>query len=286
MDSLIEYNLRGNHSVWQHLINDHLNNHIAHAYLFSGPVGIGKALTAKAYIKYLVQADKFLAKRIDENNFIDLLYISKQDQGEITIDNIRKAHDFFNQTPAEGKYKFVIIDGAEELNLNAANALLKILEEPKPNTHLFLISHAAYKLLPTIRSRCQNIKFKPLEIQGSEMEDFIAGSAGRVALCEEMEAPTIYYNMLKLLENNDIVAFNKFADPLAKNHQQWDLVKNLLLFIVSQCIKGKVTITKEKSIDSWFKVYDDLQQIFKKTDTYNLDRKQILLTTMDSIRNG
>lgn len=283
MDSLIEYDLRGNHSVWQSLINDYLNNRISHSYFFTGPKGLGKSLTAKLYIKHLLKADDILSKRIDNNNFTDLLYISKQDKNEITIDEIRKTYNFFNQTPAECKYKFVIIDGAEDLNLNAANALLKVLEEPKSNTHLFLISHAPYKLIATIKSRCREIKFKPLTdiATGTELEDFIAGSIGREKLCEELDAVKIYNQLLELIKNDDIIAFNKFVDPLSKNHQKWNLVKDLLTFIVSRNIKN----TDNNNSQAWFKVYDELQKRLNETEIYNLDRKQILLISLDSIRH-
>ncbi len=278
MNSLVEYNLRGNHSVWQNLINDHLNNRIAHAYLFCGPYGIGKHLTAKLYIKYILNADEVLSKRIDNNDFIDLLYISKQDKNEISIDLIRKTHSFFNQTPAEGKHKFVIIDVAEDLNLNSSNALLKILEEPKENTHLFLISHAPYKLLATIRSRCRIIKFKPLSDTSlrSDLEDFIAGSPGRAKICEELDALKLYNQLSELIKNNDILVFNKLADTLNKNNQQWELTKDLLVFIVRTLIKSNPKL---------FNTYDYLNTAFKDTDIYSLDRKQILLSALDSIRH-
>lgn len=284
MNSLIEYSLRGNHSVWQNLINDHLNNRISHAYFFTGPKGIGKCLTAKLYIKHLLAADEVLSKRIDDNDFTDLLYISKQDKNEITIDDIRKTYNFFNQTPAECKYKFVIIDGAEDLNLNAANALLKVLEEPKNNTHLFLISHAPYKLIATIRSRCREMKFKAISdiALGSELEDFIAGSPGLEKLCEELDALKIYNQLLDLIKDDAIIAFNKFSDPLVKNHQKWSLVKNLLIFIVTRNIKN---VDSKIDSEAWFKVYDKMQERFNEEEIYNLDRKQILLLSLDSVRH-
>ncbi|MCT4634929.1 MAG: AAA family ATPase [Rickettsiales bacterium] len=284
MGSLIEYNLRGNHSVWRNLINDHLNNRMSHAYFLTGPKGLGKSLTAKLYIKHILNADDVLSKRIDNNDFTDLLYISKQDKNEITIDEIRKAYNFFNQTPAESNYKFVIIDGAEDLNLNAANALLKVLEEPKNNTHLFLISHAPYKLIATIKSRCREIKFKPLAdiALGTELEDFIAGSIGREKLCEELDAFKIYNQLLDLIKNDDILAFNKFADPIAKTPQKWNLVKDLLIFIINRNIK---TIDNKEDSEKWFQVYDKLQKRISESEIYNLDKKQVLLLALDSIRH-
>lgn len=304
-------NLYGNDAVWHNLVNDCLINKIAHAYIFSGPKGIGKASTAKEYIKYILKANDILAERIDELSFLDLLYITKQDKTEIGIESIRSAGEFFKHTPAEGKYKFVIIDSADDLNRNAANALLKILEEPTKNTYLFLISHSPYSLLSTIRSRARIIKFKPLDSKSLKLispannfsifEDFIAGSAGRAIEYQLLEVDILYEKILILLHNNDIIAFNKFTDSLAKKDNQWKLITELLLFLLNRCLKiasntlteAQITeaedeilvkIANKKSIDKWFEIYDKFCLSLKQTDIYNLDKKQLLLLTMNSIR--
>lgn len=72
----------------------------------------------------------------------------------------------FGMTAAEGGYRVCIVDAADDMNVNAANALLKILEEPPPNAILLLISHAPGSLLPTIRSRCRRLALKPLDDEG------------------------------------------------------------------------------------------------------------------------
>ena len=306
MNNLIKSDLYGNTKVWHNLVNNSLTNQVAHAYIFAGPSGIGKLTTAKEYIKYLLQANDVLKKRIDEDSFLDLLYISKQDKNEITIDAIRKAHDFFNQTAAEGKVKFVIIDSADDLNRNAANALLKILEEPTPNTHLFLISHIPSKLLATIRSRCRIIKFQPLTEQElksvvnmnkfSGMEDFIAGSPARALSCSE--TIKTYKQLLELIKNSDIIAFNKFTDHLSKQPQQWQLITELLTYLFCRCMKVAANclsinnmleiereilpyVAKNKSIEKWSDLYYQFSQRLRETDIYNLDRKQILLFTIN-----
>jgi len=76
-------------------------------------------------------------------------------QSEIVIATIQAASAFMRLTPAEGGWRVVIVDGAEDLNTNAANALLKLLEEPPPRAILLLTSAAPGRLLPTIRSRCR-----------------------------------------------------------------------------------------------------------------------------------
>ncbi len=300
-------NLYGNTAAWQLLINDFSSNKLAHAYLLTGPSGIGKFSMVKEYIKYLLQANEVLIKRIDEGNFPDLLHISKQEKNDITIDMIRKANEFFSQTALEGKYKFVIIDNADDLNRNAANALLKILEEPTKNTHIFLISHAPSKLLPTIRSRCRTIKFQPLNKQDleqvvgrnkfPELEDFIAGSPGKAIICSELGIDKLYKQLLELIQSDDLIAFNKFADSIIKQPQQWQLLTELLIYLLGNCIKLSTNssdqeqqniltkIAETKSTEEWFKLYDQFLLSLGQTEIYNLDKKQLLLLTLYNIRN-
>ena len=303
-----KYNLYGNSSVWHNLVNESLINQVAHAYLFVGPPGVGKFTTAIEYIKYLLEANEVLSKRIDEGNFLDLLYITPESKNEIGIDMIRKASAFFEQTPAEGEAKFVIIDSADDLNLNAANALLKILEEPTEKTYLFLISHASNNLLPTIRSRCRIVKFKPIETKEMNLlsninkfrdfEDFIAGSVGRAITCEELDVIKFYTELLELLHSGDILSFNKFFDKIAKQPTQWQLVTQLIEYIVNRCIKivvGEaetlsnieqdclIVIAKQKSIEDWFLVRDELLNSIMQLKIYNLDKKQMLLFSLRKI---
>jgi len=298
--------LYGNPTVWHNLVNDSLINQVAHAYIFAGPKGTGKASLAKEYIKYLLKANDILKKRIDEDNFLDLLYISKQESNEITIDKIRKIQEFINQTAAESSKKFVIIDSADDLNLNAANALLKILEEPTKYTHLFLISHIPYKLLATIRSRSRIIKFHPLNrkelklvTEISFMEDFIAGSPGRAINWKDINILEFYHSLLEVIADEDIAAYNKFADLSIKTSIKWQLTIELLLYIINRCMKIIVNaahlvtdveqelltnIAKQKSIEYWGQTSDMLLDLFKEANIYNLDKKQILAIAINKIR--
>src|SRR5262249_41494012 len=83
-------------------------------------------------------------------------------KNEISVDQAREIAQFLSLTPGESKWRVVIIDAVDALNVNAANAILKILEEPPPQAILLLISHNPGRLLPTIRSRCQMLKLAPL----------------------------------------------------------------------------------------------------------------------------
>jgi len=83
-------------------------------------------------------------------------------RGEIVVEDVRRLSRFFGLSAADGGRRVVIVDTADEMNVSAANALLKMLEEPPARTTLLLISHQPSRLLPTIRSRCRTLRLSPL----------------------------------------------------------------------------------------------------------------------------
>lgn len=143
-----------------------------HAWLLHGPAGIGKATFAFHLARMLLKGqdlDSPAGRRITAGTHGDLLVIARAKdekrgrlRAEITAADVRPVQDFLHHTAAEGGWRVVIVDGAEFLNRFAANALLKILEEPPKNTVLFLTSAAPGALLPTIRSRCRLLALSPL----------------------------------------------------------------------------------------------------------------------------
>ncbi len=142
---------------------------LAHAYLFTGIEGIGKFTAAVALAKALncrERADDFCAnctacRKIEKRLHPDCFFI-EPDKNVIKIEQVREMQKKIIFKPLEGNKKVVIIDQAEKLNLHAANCLLKTLEEPPDDTVLILIAQSGAPLLPTIRSRCQIIRFAPL----------------------------------------------------------------------------------------------------------------------------
>ena len=96
----------------------------------------------------------------------------------ISVDEVRKMKAFFALTAADGGHRTAIIDSVDEMNPAAANALLKLLEEPPPKVTLFLISHQPARLLPTIRSRCRVLRLSPLGPQ--DLSDALTLAGGTV----------------------------------------------------------------------------------------------------------
>lgn len=137
---------------------------LAHAYLFSGPEGTGKRVLADSFVARLLCSDPQPEGACGRCKACHLLKVGthpdyflltpEEPEKPIRIDQVRALVDFVSQTAQLGGRKVVLIEPAEAMNINAANALLKSLEEPSGQTILLLISHQASRLLPTIRSRC------------------------------------------------------------------------------------------------------------------------------------
>lgn len=156
-----------------------------HAWLLAGPRGVGKAHFARQAVRRLLSeaagapvdlegletpAEHPMAKLIGAGSHPDLRWIERIENPkkpgtlyrDIIIDQIREAGSFLSLAPALSSWRAVVIDSMDELASAGANALLKMLEEPPPNTIFFLVSHAPGRLLPTIRSRCRRLQFEAL----------------------------------------------------------------------------------------------------------------------------
>ena len=161
-----------------------------HAWLLRGPQGVGKATLAYRIARALIaeapgdSRDALFATavpqtleapegclvlgriRAQSEPRLAVLRRGVNDRGrlrtQIAVDDVRAVRRFLSLSAADGGWRVVIVDAADEMNRSAANALLKVLEEPPPLTALLLVSHAPAALLPTIRSRCRTLDLQPL----------------------------------------------------------------------------------------------------------------------------
>jgi DNA polymerase III subunit delta' len=152
------------------LKNAVLKNRVAHAYLFEGPRGTGKRELALYYTKVLLCENVVEAtpcgtcrncKRVDSGNHPNV-YIIEPEEASIKKQQIQQLQEEFSKTAVESNRKIYLIDQADRMTTNAANSLLKFLEEPVSITTAFLLTEQVQQILPTIQSRCQSIHFNPL----------------------------------------------------------------------------------------------------------------------------
>lgn len=152
------------------------NRRLASCYLFLGPTGTGRLFMARRLAKAVnCEARSFppclacsSCQKIENNNYPDVHYIQKEDSNFIKIEQIHQMRSSISLRPFEGKCKVFIILNAEDLTEEASNCLLKIIEEPPANSLLILIASDLRRILATIISRCQKIRFFPLGRQEAE----------------------------------------------------------------------------------------------------------------------
>jgi DNA polymerase III delta' subunit len=156
------------------ILKSYINlNQVSGSFIFSGPKGVGKFSIAKEFAK----SSNCLNSpgdscslcsnciQIEKESHPDLYIIRPADKSdEITIDMIRELQKFLNLSPANANRKFFIIDQAEKMNIESANAFLKSLEEPPLDSVIILVSSRVSAIIPTIRSRCKELKFRPLSV--------------------------------------------------------------------------------------------------------------------------
>ena len=315
------FNLIGFSFEIENLINIYKNKNLHSSIIFNGPKGIGKRHFVNKFISEIIKLKfsdtnlthhlnlfynnshpniKILEKEIDKK--------TKKYNSNITIDQIRNLKKFnLSSSSIKDMDKFIIVDCADDLNLNSANSLLKTLEEPN-NSFIFLISHQLSSLLPTIRSRCHKIKFSShtysdfKNILSSSIEkikddeikffyDFTQGSPGNAIslykddIFEHLNKTISNFNKGLNFENLELSkSISKLDDEKFKNYIS--LLKSLLIIVykvkinknikdtfLSETLKNIQTISSFLSYENIIDRFNFLINNENDLFTYNLDKK-------------
>lgn len=308
------------------------SGNIPHAFLFSGQKGIGKSTAAYHFAKMLLSIDSGpqeqeapgdlgevdlfgspqvtppkakdveiinnnVAQKVSNRSHMDLFILenNKEDSKNISVDEIRDISRFLSLTPAESKYRVAVIDAIDDFSINASNAILKILEEPTKNTVLIIICHSKINLLPTIKSRCLELKFNTLKKKDflivlsdlgyseKKLEDVYELSYGSPGLAFEI----LEKNVNELLDKYKKIIANKtvkISDVIAlakeiKDKDAWKIFGDLFLNYYSKVIRSE-EITK-KSLDK----FNEISEIIYFSEVRNMDIQDSLKYITNHINN-
>lgn len=232
----------GHQKNWSHLLTDIKNNRLPPAYLFYGLPGIGKQKVAETIVQYLFCSSKLSllpcghcsqCVRVQNHQHPDFFYISAQEK-KIKIDDIRQLQTQLSMAPLEVSYKGVVINDAHELTLQAANALLKTLEEPPPQTLFILVAPNLFTLLPTLRSRSRRLYFSspPLEESAKFIQQKIEMPFQEIAKLLQITEGSIGM-VLEVLSEEFVEASNKMRQLLEAESRSFVEMSSLAASLAS-----------------------------------------------------
>jgi DNA polymerase-3 subunit delta' len=320
----VAHDLIGHADAEQAMLDAYRSGRMPHAWLIGGPPGVGKATLAYRMARFVlahpdrdvaavrsatslaVAADHPAAQRIAAQAHPDLLVLERainEKTGKlytvIRVEDVRRTVSFFGSTAGEGGWRVCIVDSADELQYpQAANALLKILEEPPANTLLLLVSHAPARLLPTIRSRCRRLMLRPLSAaevatgaarvldrakDDADIREAAAqaeGSIGRALMLLEgpaLELRRQVVTQLERLPSIDPRALHALGDALggAEPQRLEAFVDTVNEWLATRSADGPQNNRRLiRFADAWEKV----NQAARDADTYNLDRKPLVFS--------
>jgi DNA polymerase-3 subunit delta' len=320
--------LFGHSSAEAEIVQAMRRGRLHHAWLITGAEGVGKATLAFRFARALLAgqsgslempAESPVFRRVAAATHADLLTVErewdekkKRMKKSIAAETARGIPAFLHLTPAEGGWRVVIVDGAEDLNPHSANALLKVLEEPPARAVLILVCSAAGRLLPTIRSRCRHLALAPLaeaamlqtlalalpEMPAGDraaLAEIAEGSPGRaLALAEEggLKLAGMVREVLQAGPDISLTRAYEMSDSL-RDQAPFETFMGLLhrgiATAVSAYLRGtadrkQLALVESKSPAMWAETAQRLAQLTFETERSNMDRRQALIAGMAMLK--
>ncbi|EJF88837.1 DNA polymerase III subunit delta' [Bartonella tamiae] len=309
----------GHDDVKNFLSNMLQKNQLHHALLFEGPQGVGKATLAFQLAWNMIangqtnfqkpDVHSSVFRQMAQGSYPNLIHISRRFDSKtekfkngISVEDIRDIHHHLHRTSHDGAWRIVIVDSADDMNRNAANAILKILEEPPKKTLFILISHYPGRLLPTIRSRCHAIRFHPLKDEAllSSLEhlgfdvsipdllhniiDHSQGSVRKAALMLCMGSGDIIHALQEILDKEkfDAIKAQHLGQVLAAREAtlQYEQFCNAVLSYIFKKANALIEINEMAKANLYAHHWAQLEDEIKRTRSFNLDKKQFIINLL------
>jgi DNA polymerase-3 subunit delta' len=331
------HRLIGHEAAEQAFIDAYRSGRLHHAWLISGPQGIGKATLAyrlaRLLLKYPDRASApddvtadldpqdTIFRQVAQGAHPDLKILRrsfdtrrKQLKTQLTVDEVRSVRRFAGHTAGRGGFRICLIDPLDDMNATAANALLKMLEEPPDKLVFLAISHRPGALLPTIVSRCRRLPLTPLSIdQVADILTELAPDAERTkldriaGLAQGQPARGLKYldanglavhddmiGLLSTLPMLDLEKLHQFADRIGNRRAraEFELFGEFLLGWLASLAQAAATgppagdeladrlvgqLGQSGSQGAWSELFSQINDSLHRANALNLDPKQIIL---------
>ncbi|MCS7151165.1 MAG: AAA family ATPase [Endomicrobia bacterium] len=278
------------------LLNDIKSGSVKHSYIFYGVKGVGKKFTAIQFVKSLMcekpyegySCDKCdTCIQVDDKihpdvivvdfDFQDRLLEKTEKANVISIDTIRYVKHFCSLTSFSNKYKVVIIDSAETLQRDAANSLLKLLEEPPINCVVILITTSIGLLPKTVLSRCQQVKFLPLDKKtiNEIVKDNMLPETSVLGSIEEIEYTKRFKNLDINIFGSTLFDLQRVLDDVVVDK---NFAKYFLLSLFENFLDKNFNFN-----EGYFQFLDEVESYIKEF-RYNIDYRILLETFLVRLR--
>lgn len=328
--------LFGQDRAWRVLLASLHSHRAPHGWLLAGPRGVGKATLAHRFARALLApSGRFESVQSCTNDptfrqcaldaHPDLVVIERaqdaksgRQRSEIGVEAVRQATRSFHRTAAFGGRRILIVDGAELLNRNAVNALLKPLEEPPAGTVILLVTHEPFRLLPTVRSRCALLRLSRLEtpvieaILAAQVPDLepstrstiariAGGSAGRAVELANGGLDAYRSTLLALASDGASRKVHEVADLLRRRSEAagGDLLLHALQLLLARIVGvaagrppapafadevGSLQkLASRRPLEYWPMLWEKTAGLLNRADWLNLDRTQVLLLVLSDL---
>jgi DNA polymerase-3 subunit delta' len=320
------YDLFGHDDAETRFAHAFQSGRLHHAWLITGPRGVGKASFAWRAIRRVLGAARDdqsgplgsdpadpVCKQLEAQSCPDLLVLRrpwdekrKRWRAEITVEESRRAPHFFEKSASAGAWRACLVDSADDMNVNASNALLKTLEEPPRKGVLFLIAHSPGRLPATIRSRCRRLDLRAPSVEataswlksagGPTQDDaalaaasMAAGAPGRalaLAACGGVELSQAVDQVMARGASAVSADLRALADRVTARGAEG--LRPIFYEALGKAMQARAKQAAERgeAPDAWLRAWRELNTLVRDADRLYLDAKQTALTALNLIREA